>query len=88
MVETALSYNQADKFKAEFPTILEEVEESSYIASLKKDWDDNGALKIPTNIHGAAIQFLEKYALRILDRYNVKIASPSKACDVLVYVYT
>jgi hypothetical protein len=66
-----------DRFKLEFAEITEEIEQSSSILTLFDDWDDNGALKIPTNIHGEATQFLKNYALHILDKYNIRIASPS-----------
>jgi hypothetical protein len=77
MLKTQLSYSQEGKFKAEFPTIIEEIEQSSYISTLKEDWDDNGALPIPTNRLVEVTQFLKNYALHILDRYNVIIDSPS-----------
>jgi hypothetical protein len=44
---------------------------------LKKDWDDNGAFEIPSNILVEATQLLKNFALHILDRYNIKIATPS-----------
>jgi hypothetical protein len=77
VLKTELSYSQADKFKAEFPAILEEIEQSSHITDLKKGWDDNGALEIQTNLLIEATQFLKNYALHVLDRYNIKIATPS-----------
>jgi hypothetical protein len=77
VLKTELSHSQADKFKSEFPVISEGIEQSSDITRLKKGWDDNGALTIPANILVDATQFLKKYALHILDRYNVKIAPPS-----------
>lgn len=70
-------HKSIDKFREEFLEISDEIEQSHNIFALSDDWDDNGALVIPTNILVEATQFLKRYALYILDRYNVKIATPS-----------
>jgi hypothetical protein len=46
------------------------------ILNLSDNWDDDGAFKVPKNVHNSAILFLKKYALFLLNDLKTVISAP------------
>ena len=57
--------------------ISKAISEAQFIPNLQNDWDDNNALKIPTQIFERAIQFVKSYALFLYDKYGFLLVEPS-----------
>jgi hypothetical protein len=73
-----LTFEFLDKIlfiSAELREIFDEIEHSKYIATLKNNWDEDGALPIPTVIYWTAIDLLVNYSEQLLEK-NIIIRAP------------
>lgn len=53
-----------------------EIEDSSYIPDLPKNWDEDGAMPVKRELWEIAIRFLRSYAQHIWRNYNIAIEAP------------
>lgn len=56
--------------------IQQTIHDARFIPTLKENWDDSGAYKVPQPVFNNATLFLEKYALYILNDLETIIAAP------------
>lgn len=66
-------------FPVELVHILNEIEDSSNIIDLDKNWDDEGALQISFNTWEKATLFISNYSKWIYNNQNIVISEPDIA---------
>ncbi len=67
---------ELNKMPKSLQHIQQSIHDARFILTLKENWDDNGAYKVPQPIFNNAKLFLEKYTLYLLNDLQTIIAAP------------